>query len=218
MACSYTNILTCANGDGCCPSGCTAMNDNDCSSLCGNGVLDAGETCDVAPAPVCPSTCDDGNPCTINYTSGSAANCNVTCIFGFITACADGDGCCPSGCAYAIDRDCSASCGNGTCDPTENPCTCADCKVDLAGDGCCSGTELCGVEIACCTAGGCDMNPGCDPPFENCTTCPMQCPRNSCGNGCCEPPGEDCFTCRGDCSVLFSPAPGAPYSNPPGCL
>jgi cysteine-rich repeat protein len=36
----------CVNGDGCCPSGCNANNDNDCASVCGNQVVEPGEVCD----------------------------------------------------------------------------------------------------------------------------------------------------------------------------
>lgn len=29
-SCKYVAITACSNGDGCCPSSCTAINDNDC--------------------------------------------------------------------------------------------------------------------------------------------------------------------------------------------
>jgi len=44
--CSNPAISSCTNGDGCCPSGCNAVNDNDCSQVCGNGVKEGTEQCD----------------------------------------------------------------------------------------------------------------------------------------------------------------------------
>ena len=46
VVCSYQPITTPANGDGCCPSGANANNDNDCTPMCGNGVVETGEECD----------------------------------------------------------------------------------------------------------------------------------------------------------------------------
>ena len=33
------------SGDGCCPAGATANVDSDCPPVCGNGVLESGESC-----------------------------------------------------------------------------------------------------------------------------------------------------------------------------
>lgn len=45
--CPPSLIITgCANDDGCCPAGCNANNDDDCSSICGNGIVEEGEQCD----------------------------------------------------------------------------------------------------------------------------------------------------------------------------
>jgi cysteine-rich repeat protein len=59
-ACSHTAITQPMNGDGCCPPGANANNDNDCQPRCGNGVVESGEQC------------DDGNT-----TSGDG--CSATC-------------------------------------------------------------------------------------------------------------------------------------------
>ena len=58
-------------------------------SICGNGRVDPGETCDTAiptGAPgACPSaSCDDGAPCTIDRASG--AGCTLLCLHTEITA------------------------------------------------------------------------------------------------------------------------------------
>ncbi len=106
--CQNDPITTCAAGDGCCPFGCDAMSDSDCSTTCGDGKLDAGETCDTAIMPGasggCPQTCDDGKACT-HDTLLNAGNCSAQCLNEAITMCVNGDGCCPLGCANN-DTDC----------------------------------------------------------------------------------------------------------------
>jgi hypothetical protein len=74
-------------------------------ATCGNGVLDPGETCD--PPGSCPSSCSDGNACTIDSSTGSAAGCNLSCTHQAISACISGDGCCPAGCNANTDSDCA---------------------------------------------------------------------------------------------------------------
>jgi hypothetical protein len=51
---------------------CNGAVDDECVALCGNGVLDEGETCD--PPSSCPSDCDDGEPCTDDTMSDSHAD------------------------------------------------------------------------------------------------------------------------------------------------
>ncbi|MCK5805943.1 MAG: hypothetical protein KAI66_24140 [Lentisphaeria bacterium] len=88
------------------------------ADLCGNGEPDPGETCDGD----CPTSCDDSNPCTVDLLTGSAAECTAACAHTAITACAEGDGCCPSGCVAAVDADCDDGCldvaGGGTAQQT----------------------------------------------------------------------------------------------------
>ena len=104
-ACATSPINACAAGDGCCPTGCTANNDGDCNPSCGNGTVEAGETCD--PKATCPTSCNDGNACTTNVLMGSSTTCNATCSYPAITACTNSDACCPSTCTYANDNDCA---------------------------------------------------------------------------------------------------------------
>ena len=206
VACSHTSITTCVAGDGCCPAGCNANADSDCSPSCGNGVVEGGETCD--PASSCPTSCTDGNACTLDQMTGSSANCNVTCSHTSITTCVAGDGCCPAGCTANTDSDCSPTCGNGvvepgeTCDPASScPTSCnegnaciidqmtgssANCNVScshtavttcVSGDGCCP---------AGCTANtDSDCSPTCgNGVVEKGETCdlPSSCP-TSCDDG-----------------------------------
>lgn len=105
-ACIYDAITACVDGDGCCAPGCNANNDDDCAPICGNGVVEPGETCD--PTTSCPAAadCNDLDACTVDSYSGSAATCDAQCSYAPITACVDGDGCCPTGCTFANDDDC----------------------------------------------------------------------------------------------------------------
>lgn len=109
----------CSGGDDCCPGNCMPSNDDDCSSSCGDGIVqvDEGETCDPEPsadagAVACPAGCDDEDACTTDVLSGSAMNCNVECAHVAITALASGDGCCPAGANAITDSDCQPVCGN----------------------------------------------------------------------------------------------------------
>ncbi len=137
--CVATPITSCSGStlDGCCPPGCTSFTDDDCPSVCGDGVLGNDEICDRAitagAGGACPRTCDDGNGCTMDIASGSVAACTRTCGHVPITSCISGDGCCPPQCSAANDSDCAPHCGDGrigsgeTCDPPAScPITCAD--------------------------------------------------------------------------------------------
>jgi hypothetical protein len=187
-ACAVHEITTCVSGDSCCPSWCTVAEDADCPAVCGDGVRTAGEACDrgitAGIAGACPTTCDDGDACTIDTTSGAAAGCTRSCSHKPVTACIPGDGCCPTGCSAAADRDCAPDCGDGrlgsgeTCDPPATcPVVCPDdgdpCTTEvLSGDpkncnaACrhvpvvaCSGT----VADLCCPT-GCGPNKDVDCP------------------------------------------------------
>ncbi len=129
-ACSYPAIVACQGGDGCCPAGCNANNDSDCTPLCGNSVVESGETCD--PPSSCPSTCFDGIACTADLLSGSSLTCNASCSNPVITTCTHGDGCCVAGCNALQDNNCPAVCGNNVTEPGE---TCDDGNL-LPDDGC----------------------------------------------------------------------------------
>jgi hypothetical protein len=136
--CSASQITQCKDGDGCCPAGCTASNDNDCSSSCGNGLLEVNETCDTkipAGKPgACPADCDDGSACTLDQLL-NGGTCGAVCSYMTVTACsaAKKDGCCPAGCDATNDSDCSPTCGNGVLEPNE---TC-DTKIPAGQPGAC---------------------------------------------------------------------------------
>jgi MYXO-CTERM domain-containing protein len=89
-------------------------------ATCGDGVVDAGETCD--PPSTCPTSCDDGDDCTTDTLTGGPEICNVTCIHGDV-ACQSGDGCCPAGCTVDVDADCV---GGGSAESSDGGgCGCA---------------------------------------------------------------------------------------------
>lgn len=143
LLCDNTTITACTGGDGCCPSSCTSASDSDCSVSCGNGLVEAGETCDLPST--CPTSCADGDVCTADVMTGSAANCNVVCSNPAITMCVDGDGCCAPGCNATNDDSCMAECGNGVPEPGEE----CDDGGTMSGDGC---DDMCRNEAAPPTA------------------------------------------------------------------
>ena len=185
--CEPAVISQCIEGDGCCPAECGEESDSDCSKTCGDGVVDEGETCDGN----CES-CDDGDSCTSDLSSGSAKNCSLECTHDAITNCTDADGCCPANCDESNDSDCSDSCGDGivvageVCDGN-CPTSCEDqdaCTIDsLSGrpDLCnvvCINTPFteCKNDDGCCAA-------GCNFANDNdCSCTPKTCATNACGS------------------------------------
>lgn len=117
--------LVCKGGDGCCPGNCTDKNDSDCSSSCGDGVIqsDNGETCEsetTMPCKMSDADCDDKEVCTVDKLVGSAKNCNAQCTNVKITTAKNDDGCCPPGADKTVDNDCAAICGNKITEPGED--------------------------------------------------------------------------------------------------
>ena len=227
LACTHTAITACMPGDACCPAGCNATSDADCSASCGNGVVESGETCD--PPSSCPSSCNDGMACTSDMTTGSAATCNLACTNTAITTCNDGDGCCPSACNSTNDDDCTPACGNGvvetgeTCDPPSScPSSCNDgmaCTTDTrtgASSTCdvrCTNTAIttCTDGDGCCPSGCTGSDSDCTAACgdgtctasagEMCTSCASDCDNRTlgvCGNGECQS-GETSASCQADC-------------------
>lgn len=158
---------------------------------CGDGVVEGGEICDPCEA------CDDGNACTVNVATGSADTCDVVCTFEPITACADGDGCCPAGCDQTNDDDCSATCGDGVVDDNETcdgmcPTSCDDddaCTIDMLTGS----AENCNVACSRTNVTMCIDDDGCCP--ANCDATNDEDCAAVCGNGIREG-GE---RCDGDC-------------------
>lgn len=190
VVCLHEALTGCFDSDGCCPAGCSANSDSDCSSSCGNDEIEDGETCD--PPASCPAGCDDSNNCTSDLMTGSAENCNVECSHSAIVTCDPGDGCCPAGCNANSDSDCSVSCGNNeiedgeTCDPP------ATCPTD------CIDGEACTEDVM--TGSPANCNVACsNPPITACNSGDGCCPQ-----GCTPADDDDCGGGPVDCR--FDPA------------
>ncbi len=95
----------CVDGDGCCPGGCNANNDSDCTPVCGNGAIENGETCD--PPGSCP-VCSEAYTCY--QEAGDASTCDVVCHLPIDKCGIDGDSCCAfdgsGGCDSGTDKEC----------------------------------------------------------------------------------------------------------------
>ncbi|MEO6775700.1 MAG: DUF4215 domain-containing protein [Kofleriaceae bacterium] len=199
--CVHAAITGPADGDGCCPTGANANNDDDCTAMCGNGILEAGELCDpgiMAGAGACPSSCDDGVACTTD-TLMNPGSCQASCSHTAITMPVNGDGCCPAGANTGNDNDCLPGCGNGVVDPGET------CDTAIAsGAGACP--TSCNDHMACTNdvlvnAGTCTVvctYPAITTPINGDGCCPANANANddtdctpTCGNGVVEA-GEQC--------------------------
>jgi hypothetical protein len=210
--------MVCMSGDKCCPGNCTDKNDSDCSSNCGDGVIqkEDGETCEaesMTPCKMSDADCNDMDACTADKLIGSAKNCNTFCTNTRITAPKNDDGCCPPGNDANADNDCKPVCGNKIREPGEDcdgttGCS-ATCKLQLqetqikclekygnAGDECakCSCTNCTATYVACIDNADATANQKCNAVLE--------CARKNncfgtecyCGNALfCSPPNGACM-------------------------
>lgn len=69
------------------------MPDQATGPVCGNGVIEAPETCDGN----CPQSCE-AMVCQTATMSGTPQNCDVDCSYQAIVTCTNNDGCCAPGC------------------------------------------------------------------------------------------------------------------------
>lgn len=144
--CVHGAITMAMAGDGCCPTGATSATDSDCATMCGNSVVETGETCDTgiaSGAGSCPTlaSCNDSAACTHDTLAGSA--CTAMCMNTTITTPMAGDGCCPAGATPTTDSDCMG-CGDHVVTPPE---TC-DTAI-TTGAGSCPTMASCNDGMAC---------------------------------------------------------------------
>ncbi|MDX2021733.1 MAG: hypothetical protein SF187_15935 [Deltaproteobacteria bacterium] len=194
--CTRQAIVAAIAGDGCCPANASTESDSDCTVVCGNGVVEAGELCDTGVAQgkagACPPSCDDKNACTLDVLMG--AGCKSRCVHREVNPSGESDGCCPPNTSAAADPDCPNACGNGridgkeTCDkaiaagqpgacPTACPVFgCITQSLQGTADACSARCEAAGA-VACsmAAADGC-----CAPGCTNLTD--LDCVA-TCGNG-----------------------------------
>lgn len=209
VTCSHLPITNPAPGDGCCPLDGLGRNiDPDCVAVCGNGLLEAGETCDrtiaAGLAGACPTSCPGAPSTCVRYElRGAMSDCTAACVATPVRDCsATADGCCPSGCTSASDPDCSATCGNGRVDAGERcdtaiatgtgacPLSCSDgvpCTDDLLVD---AGT--CSARCMFIPTTARRDGDGCCPTGAHAAV-DADCPA-VCGNGVVESPFETCDT------------------------
>lgn len=108
--CQIGSPVNCDDSIGCTIDSCDEVNDiclnEPDDSYCDNGLYcDGAEYCDGTGCQAgSPIDCSDNNPCTVDSCNEDGDICEYTSI----TACLDNDGCCPAGCTYQTDNDCSA--------------------------------------------------------------------------------------------------------------
>lgn len=109
--CAHTPVTLAGPADGCCPPGASPGSDPDCAG-CGDGVVQASETCDTAIASgpnKCPTAadCNDGKACTVDSLVGGGT-CTAACAHAQNTSLMPGDGCCldPASTLRSTDSDC----------------------------------------------------------------------------------------------------------------
>ncbi|MEA3449532.1 MAG: hypothetical protein U9Q85_00930, partial [Patescibacteria group bacterium] len=116
--CTDPNIciptLVCTDYPGQCGTGMSDGCDNilDCSTNCSGLEICCNDNCQTTACSNS-SACDDFDNCTTD-TCQNAGTCTAVCQNTTITTCADGDGCCPSGCDSGNDDDCACT-ENWTC-------------------------------------------------------------------------------------------------------
>lgn len=176
------------------------------SANCGDGTLDAAETCDPgieSGAGACPDTC--ASPaCAVASLIGTASACTAECVVEPV-GCVDGDGCCTAGCTEETDTDCTGEgpvCGNGTIEPGE---LCdGECPTSCtAGPSACQPNVLRGSASQCTsqcvmtTITSCTDGDGCCPAgcnSSNDSDCSANCTPDTCADlgATCGNPADGC--------------------------
>ena len=165
----------------------------------GNPCTDGDKCSQGVCQPESAVECDDGNPCTQD-SCDEEFGCIATPLSAEPCAdsspCANGSECDAGKClAVAYATGCEIQCGDGSCQPPDNPSLCpVDCGA--CGDGACRELEARAHGAAC--ARDCLANCGdgmCVSP-ENSSWCLLDC--GNCGDGLCSL-SEDHNSCATDC-------------------
>jgi hypothetical protein len=135
---------------------------NNTTGECGNGIVDANETCDPnyqgtveeGACPVGEADCTGTDACTTATVDGDPGMCTAMCVYDTITACTDDDGCCPGACDITTDNDCDPKIGQA-CTSDD------DCPATGAGEGFCQTEEDWRWPGGFCS-GGCSADADCD--------------------------------------------------------
>jgi len=174
--------------------------------VCGNGIREGEELCDGDDCPVeCPP---NENKCVRAELVGSAATCDAQCQPTEITACAADDGCCPKGCNFGNDTDCSETCGDGVLSDRET------CEPDSADDPCpaqtdCDDGNPCTMDTVTGSAESCSA----ECAHATITRMPVMCPDD--GDPCtAEVPIESATSCTYECTTQPLSRSGGPAACP----
>ena len=139
--CSHISITSCTNSDGCCPNGCTVANDNDCASVCGNGIREGSEGCDdgdISSGDGCSASCVVESGWSCNTATPNVCTNTVVCGDGIregSEGCDDGDTSSGDGCSSTCTVESGYTCNTAT----PNVCT----LNAVCGNGIREGSEGC---------------------------------------------------------------------------
>ena len=119
----YSGGSSCGNGTcdagecNTCPQDCSLQDcqdgtcqpavGEDCSNSADCPCTSQDQCCSgTCQTPACSHASDCGsNPC-MTYTCSNPGTCSASCSSVSVAVCTNGDGCCPSGCAFSNDNDC----------------------------------------------------------------------------------------------------------------
>ncbi|MET0390509.1 MAG: hypothetical protein ABW321_31345, partial [Polyangiales bacterium] len=178
-------------------------------AVCGNGIVDDIEHCDIAiprgQPGACPESCSGHDGCFKQTLAGQ--RCGAHCEEVEVTDVHDDDDCCPMQASLQTDNDCSATCGNGMleagerCDPSDSCPTQETCPPES--DVACMTQRYTGSPALC--SARCDLH-----KIDSCTH----------GDGCC-PTGckpDDDDDCTEPTTVARgTPAPRGDAGTPDSC-
>jgi cysteine-rich repeat protein len=222
------------NNDGCCPSGCTSLSDNNCVASCGNGVIESGEECDGNSAlggETCASILGSGYTGTLRCsfcsfdTSSCVAPCSLTDAYWSTTSTFVGT---PVSLITSGTSSCNAKSINfevrednliGT-SHVSNPTSKTMTSGTASGAWTPAAKSPSGGYYFIATVAGTSENIESDrltvtesvtcpngqcTGGETCSTCAADC-GSCCGNGACDGAlGETCTTCAADCGTCPPP-------------
>jgi len=158
---------------------CVDIPGNPCGAGC-LGYCSCGKVC------ICPSSCDDGNPCTDDNCN--AASNGAGCTYSSHT-CNDGNACTVDSCNPAIPGGCTTSPLDCS---TPDKCLTPSCDASV---GCQYKSVSCDDNDVC-TSDTCDSNAGCQHATIPCDKCknpvPVVCTHKPCFTSSCAPSNGTC--------------------------
>ncbi len=219
------------DNDGVCETDEVCATCDDCCDQCGNGSLDAGETCDGSDL--------DGMTCASFGFDGGTLSCSAFCEFD-TSQCfyCNNDGVCDADEVCATCDDCCDACGNGAIDTGEDcdgarmggetcpslgydggTLACADCSFDTANCYYCDNDGVCDADEVCVTCDDC-----CDRCGDGSIDTGEQCDGSQLGGAACADLGFDggtlaCSDCTYDTSNCYRCGDGNcdPAEDPASC-